>query len=189
MPARTGATETVEVEVRATPAVVFEVVSDPLLTPCWSPEVIRVRWLRGDDRAQVGARFVGTSRSRFVVWRRTCTITAYDPPRRFAYQTVPNLLISDSTIWTFEVEARGDHSALRQTYELVTGANAVVRLGARLGGRPHSLAVHMRETVTGMARAAEVRQGSLPSWPTRTSQPTAILASPDPAGPQHDTHH
>jgi hypothetical protein len=43
------------------------------------------RWLDGADGPVVGARFRGTNRHRLLRWSTTCTVTAAEPGRRFAF--------------------------------------------------------------------------------------------------------
>jgi hypothetical protein len=69
----------------ADPATVYGLVSDVTRMGRWSPETTSCRWLDGADGPQVGARFRGTNRHRLLRWSTTCTVTAAEPGRRFAF--------------------------------------------------------------------------------------------------------
>jgi hypothetical protein len=51
----------------------------------WSPETASCRWVGDVIAAEVGARFRGTNRRGPLLWTTTCTVTAADPGRRFAF--------------------------------------------------------------------------------------------------------
>jgi hypothetical protein len=69
----------------AAPATVYTLVSDVTRMGRWSPETTSCRWLDGADGPAVGARFRGTNRHRALRWTTTCTVTAADPGREFAF--------------------------------------------------------------------------------------------------------
>jgi hypothetical protein len=66
-------------------ATVYAFVSDVTRMGRWSPETVSCRWLGGADGPAVGARFRGTNRHRMLRWSTTCTVTAAEPGRRFAF--------------------------------------------------------------------------------------------------------
>lgn len=70
---------------RADAAAVYATVSDVTRMGRWSPETTACRWLDGAVGPVVGARFRGTNRHRLLRWTTTCTVTAADPGRRFAF--------------------------------------------------------------------------------------------------------
>jgi uncharacterized protein YndB with AHSA1/START domain len=78
-----------DVEVRrqiaAAPGVLFDLVSDVTRMGEWSPETASCRWVGDVTAAEVGARFRGTNRRGPLLWTTTCTVTAADPGRRFAF--------------------------------------------------------------------------------------------------------
>jgi uncharacterized protein YndB with AHSA1/START domain len=78
-----------DVEVRrrvtAAPRVVYDLVSDVTRMGEWSPETASCRWVGDVAAAEVGARFRGTNRRGPLIWTTTCTVTAADPGRRFAF--------------------------------------------------------------------------------------------------------
>ncbi len=63
-----------EIEIDATPEVVYALVSDVTRTGEWSPECVRCRWLGGATTAVAGARYRGASRNGWRRWSTTSTI-------------------------------------------------------------------------------------------------------------------
>jgi hypothetical protein len=74
----------VQEHIAATPAALYEMVSDLPRMGEWSPENTGGRWSRGGGPS-VGATFRGTNRSGWRWWRTVVTVTAADPGRRFAF--------------------------------------------------------------------------------------------------------
>ena len=65
---------------------VYELVADPMRIAEWSPECVKCRWTGGAHRAEVGARFRGTSRKGRRRWTTTSTIAEMRPAERFAWE-------------------------------------------------------------------------------------------------------
>jgi uncharacterized protein YndB with AHSA1/START domain len=65
---------------------VYRLVSDPIRMAQWSPECVRCRWVGGTGRAEVGARFRGTSRNGRRRWTTTSTITEMRYGELFAWE-------------------------------------------------------------------------------------------------------
>jgi len=96
---------TVEVTrtITADPRDVYAAVADVTRTQRWSPESAGARWTGGEPGA-VGSRFSGRNRHGPFRWSTTCTVTAADPGRRFAFDvTFLGLAISS---WEYELAAR-----------------------------------------------------------------------------------
>jgi hypothetical protein len=70
--------------IAADPKVVYDLISDVTRMGEWSPETTSACWVSGDG-PEVGARFRGVNRRGPVRWVTTCTVTAADPGRRFAF--------------------------------------------------------------------------------------------------------
>jgi uncharacterized protein YndB with AHSA1/START domain len=90
-------------DVRADPLVVYELVSDVTRMGQWSPETTSCRWLGDATGPAVGARFRGTNRHGLRRWSTTCTVTAADPGRRFAFD-VDFAGVAVST-WSYDLAA------------------------------------------------------------------------------------
>src|SRR3712207_6783594 len=85
----------------ADPRDVYDLVSDVTRMGEWSPETTSCRWVSGKP-GTVGARFRGTNRHGLARWTTTCTVTAADPGRRFAFDvTFGPWAISE---WVYELE-------------------------------------------------------------------------------------
>jgi hypothetical protein len=74
----------VTAKVDADAGTVYRLVSDVIRMGEWSPETRSCQWL-GTAGAQAGARFRGTNQHGFRRWSTTCTVTAADDGRRFAF--------------------------------------------------------------------------------------------------------
>ncbi|MEI7029981.1 SRPBCC family protein [Streptomyces pratensis] len=72
--------------IEATPAQVYERLSDPTAMGRWSPEN-RGATVRGERReAYVGMVFDGSNKRGAMRWSTRCTVTAADPGARFAFR-------------------------------------------------------------------------------------------------------
>lgn len=65
---------------------VYAMVSDVTRMPEWSPEQAAARWIGGATGPAVGARFRGSNRNGRRHWSTTCTVTAAEPGKRFAFR-------------------------------------------------------------------------------------------------------
>jgi uncharacterized protein YndB with AHSA1/START domain len=65
---------------------VYDLISNPMRMAEWSPECVRCRWTAGAQRAEVRARFLGTSRNGRRRWTTTSTITEMRPGELFAWE-------------------------------------------------------------------------------------------------------
>lgn len=90
------------IEIGATPARVYELISDLSVLAELSEEYSGHRWLDGADRAAVGARFRGVNRRGVRRWSTTSEITDAWPGRRFAFEvtTVAGLPVAR---WQYDI--------------------------------------------------------------------------------------
>ncbi|MEP6760954.1 MAG: SRPBCC family protein [Sporichthyaceae bacterium] len=72
-------------DIAADPKVVYDLVSDVTRMGEWSPETTSCQWLGGSGPAALGSKFRGTNKRLLARWTTTCTVTAADPGRRFAF--------------------------------------------------------------------------------------------------------
>jgi uncharacterized protein YndB with AHSA1/START domain len=105
--ATAGAEVAEETRIDASPAAVYALISDVTQMGRWSPETSSCRWLGGADRPAVGARFRGTNRLGWRRWSTTCTVTAAEPGRRFAFEVRSGPL----AVATWSYELTGDDGA------------------------------------------------------------------------------
>jgi hypothetical protein len=90
------------IDVDAPPALVYELIADVTAVPGWAAETDRCRWLDGATGAAVGARFRGRNRHKGRRWSTTCTVTAADPGRRFAFEV--RAVGVRTAEWEYEIE-------------------------------------------------------------------------------------
>jgi uncharacterized protein YndB with AHSA1/START domain len=94
---------------------VFRLISDPMRTGEWSPECVACRWIAPAARAEVGARFRGTSRNGWRRWRTTSEITEIVAGERFAWEvTYFRLPVAR---WEYRIREAGGGVELSQTVD------------------------------------------------------------------------
>ena len=106
------------VVVAAEPEQMYAVITDVTRIAEWSHECRRARWLGDTTGPVVGGRFQGTNTVNRFSWSRTCTITALEPGRLFAYRTSGGRP-ADSTAWSFELEPVEGGTRVTQRYEIL----------------------------------------------------------------------
>ena len=104
--------------VAASPAEVWQVLSDPTRTGEWSHECLGAQWTDGATGPVVGAQFRGRNRSGQIRWSRPCTVTAVDPGRELAFETDGGWM-GDCSEWRFTLEPVGDGTRIVQTMRVV----------------------------------------------------------------------
>ena len=82
-------TASVSIDVAASPAVVWALVSDIGLSSRFSTEVSRTEWLDGADGPALGSRFVGHSAHDAIgEWSTTCIVTGFEPEHVFEWSVI-----------------------------------------------------------------------------------------------------
>jgi ligand-binding SRPBCC domain-containing protein len=119
----------VQQSMRATPEEAWALISDVTRMGEWSPETTSAAWRRGDEGPALGARFRGTNQRGSKKWSSTCTVTACEPGRRFAF----DVSIGPFSVagWAYEFEATEDGCVVTELWEdhrgsLVTWLSPVV---------------------------------------------------------------
>jgi hypothetical protein len=97
------------IEIDATPAAVYALVSDITRMGEWSPEATGGRWVDGGT-GQVGDWFVGENELPERSWERDCQIAAADPGRDFTF--VVGGIEANCTTWSYELEPTADGGTL-----------------------------------------------------------------------------
>jgi hypothetical protein len=115
---RVARTCRVEVIADAPIGSVWRVIADVTRTGEWSHECHQVTWLGGATAAAPGARFRGRNRSGWLRWSRMCEVLEVDPPRQFAWRTVPTALFVDSTDWRITLEPAAAGTRIVQTFRV-----------------------------------------------------------------------
>lgn len=101
-------TTTISIDIDATPAEVWELVSDIGLPSRFSTEVSGAEWI--DDGPALNARFVGhSSHDAIGEWTTTCVITGYEEQRLFEWSVIGR---DDdvSSIWRYTLDDLGGGS-------------------------------------------------------------------------------
>lgn len=93
---------------------VYELVSDVTRMGAWSPETTSCRWLGGATGPEVGARFRGTNSRGPVRWVTTCSVTAAEPGRRFAFDVAFGSAAIST--WAYDVVATADGCRVTESW-------------------------------------------------------------------------
>ncbi len=142
------------VEIAASGAAVYDLVTAIDRVPEFSPEVRRIRWLGELHRPEAGARFRGTNRWRGFVWRREVVITKAEPGREFCFETVPGHgIFHDTTKWRYLLEPVPSGTRVTEAYEFF--APRWLRWMDAALGRPGALARGMEKTLARLKATAE----------------------------------
>ena len=104
----------------ATPEQAWRLVTDITRMGEWSPETTSAVWRAGARGPALGARFRGTNQMGSKKWRSTCTVTACEPGRRFAFHvSIGQFSVAD---WAYEFEPTEDGCVVTELWEDRRGA-------------------------------------------------------------------
>ena len=129
-----------QIDIDASPAKVWALVSDLRLMPKWSPQC---RLMKAFGPLRAGTRTVNVNRRNFLVWPTTSQITEFIPERKLAFRVNEN-----NTVWTYELEPTDTGTRLVESRNAENGVKAMSNfaVGAFMGGVPS----FERELVDGM---------------------------------------
>lgn len=145
------------IEIAASPAQVWALVSDVRRMAQWSPQVVRSVVLGGSVRE--GASFVNLNRSGLLFWPTTATVVRFTPHADFAFRIPLN-----RTVWSFALEpvpvAGVPGTRLTQRRETPEGISATSNalVGVAMGGSARfadELTAGMRQTLERIKAEAE----------------------------------
>jgi uncharacterized protein YndB with AHSA1/START domain len=145
--------ETIEVD--ASPARVWSLVSDVRRMARWSPQVQRT-FVRGGGAAQLGTRTVNVNRRGLLVWPTQAKVVRFEPHREIALRIKENF-----TIWSFLLEPTdAGGTRITQRRETPQGISSVSHrlTDAVLGGQEQftaELRDGMRQTLARIKAEAE----------------------------------
>ena len=111
------------IEIAVAPEVAFAAIADLTAMGRRSPENTGGEWLAPARGPALGAKFKGTNTLDTKTWTTNAVVTAYEPPRRFAFQVKFGFVRISR--WAFEVEAT--ESGCRVTESWRDQRNAIVR--------------------------------------------------------------
>lgn len=123
----------VTVQMAASADRVWDVVSDITRVGEFSPETFEAEWLDGAGGPKPGARFRGHVRrnGRGPVYWTTCTVTACEPGREFAF-TVGGPGGKILNTWRYQLEPVSGGTAVTESFELPS--TPLTRLYWRIAG-------------------------------------------------------
>jgi carbon monoxide dehydrogenase subunit G len=146
--------ETIEVD--ATPATVWSLVSDLPRMARWSPQVVKT-FVRGGGPIQQGTRTVNVNRRGLLVWPTQAKVVRFEPHTQIAVRIKDNF-----TIWSFTLEPTGAGTRIVQRREAPDGISSIsLKLTERLlggqAGFTEELRRGMRQTLERIKAEAESR--------------------------------
>lgn len=110
--------DAVTVHMNAPPDKVWDLVSDVTRIGSYSPETFEAEWLDGATGPAVGARFRGHVKrnGKGPVYWTTCTVTACEPGKEFAFG-VGNK-DKPLNVWRYVLEPAGDGTDVTESFQL-----------------------------------------------------------------------
>ncbi len=108
-------TGSASVDVAATPAQVWALVSDVTRIGEISPECYRAEWTRGHG-PQVGNRFHGYNRTATFEWDEECEVTDAEPERLFAFAIPPEHELANQ--WRYTIEPNGTGCTVTESFDM-----------------------------------------------------------------------
>ncbi|MEZ0364720.1 SRPBCC family protein [Mycobacterium sp. pUA109] len=143
------------VQINASPAAVYALITDLAVLADLAEEAVAMRW-RDGDAARPGAVFTGQNRNGARGWSTTCTVTAAEPARAFAFDV--RAAVIPVAHWRYEITALDDDGCrvtestwdrrprwIRKITPLTTGVT----------DRTAANAEHIRVTLQRLKRRAE----------------------------------
>jgi uncharacterized protein YndB with AHSA1/START domain len=132
MPTQTDPLLEETIELDASPARVWSLVSDVRRMAEWSPQVQKT-FVRGGGPVQLGSRTVNLNRRGLLVWPTQAKVVRFDPHREIALRIKENF-----TIWSFTLEpTEAGGTRITQRRETPQGISSLSRrlTDAVLGGQ------------------------------------------------------
>lgn len=118
------------IDIQATPALIYDLVSDITRMGEWSPECTGGRWLRGAIGPAVGARFKGTNKKRFA-WSTSSKVRVAEPGRCFTFDRDRPPLFGVMR-WSYELAPLPSGTRVTESFEQVRTAPTISVVAANL---------------------------------------------------------
>ncbi|MFC4604812.1 SRPBCC family protein [Rhodococcus kronopolitis] len=106
------------IDIDATPAEVWTVISDLKRMGEWSPQCRMMRVLGGEVRG--GTKTFNLNKKGLLVWPTSSKVIRFEPNQAIAWRVVEN-----HTIWTYEITAGDKTSTLTERREAPTGTTKI----------------------------------------------------------------
>lgn len=141
------------IDIAASPAMVWAIVSDLRRMGEWSPQCVRMAVLGRD--IGVGTRTVNLNRDGWKRWPTSSRVVVFEPEQTLAFRVPLN-----RTVWTYELEPSARGTLLTESRRAPAGVSRLsnVAVGAALGGTEAfeaSLSDGIRRTLERIKTAAE----------------------------------
>lgn len=142
------------IQIAAPASTIYEIITDLSSYSRITAETDRMRWSKG-DHATPGAVFRGRNRNGWHRWTTTCTVTAAEPGREFAFEV--SMLRIPISRWSYLIEQQGDHCTVTEssTNRMPEWFKPIGALGAGEPDRPGANRAHIDETLANLKAAAE----------------------------------
>ena len=144
----------VERKIKATPEVVWALVSDLPRMGEWSPENNGGEWIKGATGPAPGAKFKGRNANGSHRWSTTVTVVDAIPGERFSFRvTVGFLKVAE---WSFDIEETDKGCWVVETW-IDQRSEFMKKLGGKASGVDDRIAHNragMEKTLAGVAAAA-----------------------------------
>ena len=143
------------IEIGASPARVWPLVSDVLRMADWSPQVTSSRLRSGYDEVALGAEFTNRNHLGELEWTTHGRVVRFEPERVLAFRIEENWVV-----WSFTLEPAGEGTRLVQRREAPDGISdlSLELTDGFLGGQDSftaTMRAGMRETLEAIKAAAE----------------------------------
>lgn len=141
------------IDIHASPAAVWAIVSDLKRMGEWSPQCMRMIIFGGEVKQ--GARTLNLNKQGWKRWPTNAKIIAFEPERKLAFRVVEN-----RTVWTYELEPTATGTRLTESRKIPHGVSklSTVLTNTVLGGTPSfeaGLATGIRRTLERIKAEAE----------------------------------
>lgn len=151
-----------EIEIRAAPEVIYDLVSSIDRVPEFSPECRKTEWIGEPREPVLGARFRGRNRWLGFAWWREVQITRAERGREFGFETVPARgIYHDMTKWRYRFEPTEAGTRVTESYDFT--APTWLRWMDTVMGRPWALARNVRRSLATLKAQAEAEASSTPA--------------------------
>lgn len=145
-------TGSASVTVSATPAEVYDHLTDLDKLPELSPENIRCEFLDGSDAITIGARFRGYNKAGDYEWHADCVVTEADRDRAFAFEVPPGF--EHATTWRYDLEESDAGTVVTESFDAPLLALPDVYPG-KIDGRCAQLQAACETTLANLKTALE----------------------------------
>lgn len=108
----------VTLEMNASAAAIWNLVSDVTRVGSFSPETFEAEWLDGANGPVTGARFRGHVKrnGKGPTYWTTCTVVECVPERTFGFQVEFNG--RPANVWRYEIQPHEGHSSVTESFQL-----------------------------------------------------------------------